>query len=676
MSIAADYAQLQRQLYLLGYSQPLPEDGVQLVSMLLKDMQASLDRVKELEESSVKLEREERTSRAGNEKLRSELHALRTENNSMRTEVLNYTRELDKLRREARSEAYKTAKAVDDLKLENLRIRAESSENMRRFDECQKRLQAVIDGQDPGGRVPQIVQNRRPLPVERTSIAPEPPQPAIIDLVDLSSRRINALEEEIEILETKLQTASSELNAARLEVKERDLEIMRLNSEFKGADNSIRSGDDFQNTVARLNDQIDYLHERAETLERENKEQREQFHKEKEELRKRWVQTENERVRLSDQPAITSPVSPAVSNASSTAEVERLRAECANIKSLYAQTRDQLQDLLQSGNSDARQAREQAKSNESSLRQQLEEAQRTSADKIARLESQLSELQQQAADSSAFRELAQSRDREITQLKDQLQQSQRKITDLEAQMHSARSNATDAREAADACKAQYDATLSEYKQLVEQHRKLDRSLKQAVSEVGSLKKQLDERDHKLSNLARRCDEYRMSHKQNSSELRSCRRTLENYKSDLSTLRDAHDNIQQELDRLRDELAQAVRLRQAVEMSKDDYKRQLVKAMNENDSHRSLIDHLQAERRALRVQVKAQFHLSQRLEQRLESLDPNYAHEPISADSIPEPHPPLPRRAASRTSSAAHSLRSFDNIAKENEDSSASTISLP
>ncbi|KAJ1719125.1 hypothetical protein LPJ61_006378, partial [Coemansia biformis] len=72
-------------------------------------------------------------------------------------------------------------------------------------------------------------------------------------------------------------------------------------------------------------------------------------------------------------------------------------------------------------------------------------------------------------------------------------------------------------------------------------------------------------------------------------------------------------------------------------------------------------------------VKAQFHLSQRLEQRLEALDPSYAHEPLvpEASSSTLNLPRLPTaphhrshhhpRAASRSSSAAHSSRSFEDI---------------
>ncbi|KAJ2805208.1 hypothetical protein H4R20_002182 [Coemansia guatemalensis] len=672
------------------------------------NMQASLDRVKELEQTNTRHEREERTFRASNERVKGEVHALRTENNNMRTEVLGYTRELDKLRREARSEAYKSEKKLDDMRLENMRLRAESKENRRMLDECQMRLEARAMEKDPGGRIPRIVVNRplnlTPAREQREESAITTPPPAIVDLVDLSSRRINALEEEIEQLEEKLRTTSAEVSAAQLEVKERDLEILRLNSEQErrgdGSTNEKGQALYGADPVARLNDQVDYLHERSETLEKECQEQRAQFQKEKEELHRRWVQTENERVRLAErirelgaspdngssstkeqqQEVSSSPKSPATD-----AEVSRLRTECANIKSLYAQTRDQLQELLRTGNADAKQAQEQAQGTEETLRRELEDARREAEATQTRLTDEVSKLQKQADDSAMHMEVAQSRERQIGKLEkrlaklgDRLEAEQREhakeASRLSAQLDKAREEASAAQQTAGSQQRQHDAAVAEYRQLVEQHSKLDRSLKQAVSEIAEWRAKADERSHKVSELTRRLDESRLAHKQDSAELRACRRTLDNLSGDLATLRDAHANAQRDAKRAREELEHATKLRRATELSKDDYKRQLVKAMAEAESHRSLVDHLQAERRALRVQVRAQFHLSQRLEQRLEALDPAYAHEPLAA-SVDVSYAHLPRpRIVSRTSSAAHSSRSFDDI--PNAASAIGSVELP
>ncbi|KAJ2772432.1 hypothetical protein IWQ57_001769, partial [Coemansia nantahalensis] len=455
MSISTNHAQLQRQLYLLGYSQALPEDGVVLVGTLLKDMQASLDRVKELEDSSTRLEREERTSRAGSERLRGELHALRTENNRMRTEVLNHTRELDRMRREARDEAYRAAKALDDLRLENMRLRAESAESRRRFDECQRRLEERVSELDPGGRIPRLVANRpaQPVSFERSAGRAPVPAAAIVDLVDLSSRRITALEEEIGTLEAKLRTAGAELSAAQLECKERDLEILRLNSAYEERGSKAAGGGELYGSdpVARLSDQVDYLHERSEALEREGQEQRDQFQKEKDELHRRWVQTENERVRLSEQLSdaqpeqrrASEPVGPVAVAAAG--EVERLRTECSNIKSLYAQTRDQLQEVLQTGGAEARQAREQAAATEAALRTELADARQT----VGRLEAQVAELRTAAGDAAAHQAMAQSRERQAAKL-------EKRQAKLGAQLAAAQDEARRATQTADERQRQYD----------------------------------------------------------------------------------------------------------------------------------------------------------------------------------------------------------------------------
>ncbi|KAJ2156028.1 hypothetical protein GGF46_005460 [Coemansia sp. RSA 552] len=661
MSIASTHSQLQRQLYLLGYAQPLPEDGVQLVSMLLKDMQASLDRVKELETSATKLEREERTSRAGCDKMRGELQQLRTENNQMRTEVLNHTRELDRMRREARTDGYQASKEADDLRMENLRVRAEAAECRRRFDECQKRLEAQVTNRDPAGRIPNITSSRALLPAAAKGVprGSSEAQPAIVDLVDLSSRRINALEEEIEVLEGKLRTTTSELSATQLEVKERDIEILRLNSSSdtgKTAGGSQRtSGIYGSDPVARLTDQVDYLHERAEQLERESEEQRSQFLKEKEELHRRWVQTENERVRLAEMHAAPSnnsggdgqQASGSTVSAKADPEIDRLRTECANIKSLYAQTRDQLQELLRSGNAETRRLQADLEA-----AGKVEKEQRAQAaglqNKVGDLEGQVARLQGRA---------------------DEAQGLQERVDGLEKQTQEGDAARWKLAERT----KELEETRAEYQELVGRHSKLDRSLAQAVSEVSEWRAKAESREHRLADATRRLDEARLGHKQAAAELRTSQRTLETYTRDLATLRDTQQNAQRENDAMREELDQLTRLRRAVEMAKDDYKRQLARALAENDGHRQLVAHLQAERRALRVQVNAQFHLSQRLEQRLEAADPaGYIREPLpglsgSADDLPT------LRQPSRSSSAAHSSRSFGGgLSVAGHDDSSST----
>ncbi|KAJ2469782.1 hypothetical protein GGI02_003312 [Coemansia sp. RSA 2322] len=607
MSIADDHALLQRQLYLLGYSHALPADGVGLVSTLLRDLQAALDRVKELETTNTRLEREERTSRAGLEKSKGELHALRTDNNSLRAQVLSNSREADRLRRDARADTYELGKVADDLRMTNLQLKAEHAETQRALDDCKRRLEARLNDQDPGGRIARMTTNGKPPP-SMTDIAHSTRvQPAIIDLVDLSSRRIAALEHEIDHLEEKLAACSSDLKATNMDVKERDLELLRLRAEYDriGAANAPSTGvaQNDSNEVSRLTDQIDYLHDRAEALERENKEQRDQFAREKDALHGRLIAAENDRVSS----AISLPTHAAPAN---TDEAERLRTECANIKSLYAQTRDQLQELLRSGNAEARQAQEQArlaeKNSLAAVRDlpELRDIAAARAKQIAGLERKLQESES-------------TKSAEITRLSDQLAQANRAQAGAEQSLKRVETLRSE--------------SVAEFQQLVDQHRSVSRSLKQAVAEVAEWRAKADDREHRLNELSRRADEYKMLYRQHSSELRACKRTLDAYTSDLATLRETQANAQREAETLAAELEQAVRLRRAVEMSKDEYKAGLAKALAESDAHRSLIEHLQAERSALRVQVKAQFHLTQRLEQRLESLDPSSSTVPGSTN---------------------------------------------
>ncbi|KAJ2045349.1 hypothetical protein GGI08_006842, partial [Coemansia sp. S2] len=580
MSISTDHTQLQRQLYLLGYSHALPSDGVVLVSTLLKDLQSSLDRVKELEASTIRLERDERTTRLGHEKAKSELHALRTENNSLRAEVLGHSREADRLRRESRADQYRLNKVADDLRMSNLQLKAESAELSRSLGDCQRRCEARLSELDPRGKIPRMTVNR-PLDLPRLQVQKHQVQPAIVDLVDLSSRRISALEQEITHLEDKLSACGAELKAAQMEVKERDLELMRMNSEYERM-NPIRDSDESQ--VPRLTDQVDILHERAEALEREARDQREQFAKEKDDLHRRWVTAENDRVaaastgdtwwrqaliRVRDSAANmarsstnnaaerlrdecqrildSQPNNPSNSQAKSYSppqspqsdvDVDRLRTECANIKSLYAQTRDQLQEILRSGNAESREAVEKARQAEA-------------ASQVA-----VRELQKQLDNMPQYRELSESRAKEISRLEERLHKAESdhrvelsahsaEISRLSEQLAQSSESLRRANNTAGDRKTEHEGLLAEYQQLVEQHRKLDKSLKQAVGEVGEWRAKADEREHRTSELARRADEYKLLYRQNSSELNTCKKTLEAFTSDLDSLREAHANDQRE-----------------------------------------------------------------------------------------------------------------------------------
>ncbi|KAJ1888319.1 hypothetical protein LPJ66_008640 [Kickxella alabastrina] len=676
MSFSTDHAQLQRQLYLLGYAQPLPPDGMQLVSVLLKDMQAALDHIKALEQDHTRLERGERTSRATSDKTKAEVQALRTENNSLRAEVLALTRDADRAKREARAESYKWNKALDDVRMANLRLRAEAADTSRKLDDCRKRAEQLISTRDPAGRIPRMSLSRPLSEAQlRTHVGEVRPAPAVVDLVDLSARRITVLEEEVGILEAKLQHSQSELRAAETDIKERDLEITRLNNQCDQPRAALAAGADADSASAeRLGDQVDYLHERAEALERENAELRDQFKREKDELHRRWVASENSRVQMSAESAEPAAALPASAETEASGAADRVQAELANTRSLYAQTRDQLQDQHRA----AARAQAEAEAAQQRLRDELADLRQASKAEIDSLKASLAQMPdyQRSADTQRQR-----------------------IADLEQQTASLTATAESARQAhaaetaalkqqlrdAQALQSQAKGTLAAYERLVEQHKKLDRSLKQAVADVAQWRAKLDDREHKVQDLGRRAEEYRLSYKQASSELRTVRRTLDTYAQDMATLRDARDHLQRESDRMAEELEQLARIRAAVEMSKDDYKRQLSKALAENEAHRSLVKHLQAERGALRVQVKAQFHLAQRLEQRLEAVDPTYAADPgtespsVSSGAAYHPAPHHRDYRLSRSSSAAHSARSFQQPHHDEpsrEMSTSSSISMP
>ncbi|KAJ2325529.1 hypothetical protein GGI00_005011, partial [Coemansia sp. RSA 2681] len=350
-----------------------------------------------------------------------------------------------------------------------------------------------------------------------------------------------------------------------------------------GGDDSAAS-----DVVPRLADQVEYLHERAEALEREKEalgREKEALERENEELHKRWRAAENERTTTANKstppPPATNSSPAGTGSPSSPDAIDRLRTECSNIKSLYAQTRDQLQELLRSGNAEQRLAIERARQAEESS------------------QSAVRDLRQQLAAMPEYRELSESRAKQVAALEEKLRtaeaQYSAELARLRDQLALTSESLQKTEHSVGERQSQHQALMSEYQTLVEQHRKLDNALKQAVDEVAEWRAKADDREHRVSDLARRADEYKLLYRQSSSELSVCKKTLDAFTQDLNTLRDSHANDQREVERLGGELEQALRMRQAVEMSKDEYKAGLAKALAENEAHRGLVAHLQAER---------------------------------------------------------------------------------
>ncbi|KAJ1951271.1 hypothetical protein EC988_004093 [Linderina pennispora] len=658
MNISNDPVQLQRQLYLLGYSQPLPADGAPLVSQLLADLQVSLSRVKELEAGQSLLERNDRVSRAGIEKHKADMHILRTENNQLRAEVLNYTKQLDDAQRSARQALHDANRQKDDVEIANLRLKAEHTRVMRQLDDTKKKLEAATN--DPVGRVSRISMSRPLKPASKIPVAKKL-QPAV-EIVELSTQRIASLEEELGKSERKLESIESELSAAKLEISERDLEIMRLNNEYAKLD---VHGDEPE---MRLADQIEYLHERIETLEKENAKLKTDLESQQQQMQSRWMSTENDRSRLSGrlQELQRSP-----SGRDDHSEVQRLRTECENVKSLYAQTRDQLQELLRSGSSEAKQT-------EQALQRQLDRAQ-----------SRITQLESEALSMQADLQPARDRTKQIAQLQKQLEQAVRSLESEQAEkrektreLRRVQEMQRKAQKAVDEQKAQYSGTWNEYTELVKQHRELDRSLKQAMAEVGEQRAKADGMEHKLAETTRRLDEYRLRYKQAALELKASRQALEASTNDLASLRAVQASHEHKVEQVREEREQAEKLRRAVEMAKEEYKRRLSKALEEGERDKERARHLRAERDGLRVQVTAQLHLRQRLEQRLEMLDPDFAAEAaMSSEDLSL----LERLGSGPRSSTGQSIRSSSRFSdsqqaqhsiSDHEIATISSISMP
>ncbi|KAJ1922284.1 hypothetical protein H4219_000146 [Mycoemilia scoparia] len=166
----------------------------------------------------------------------------------------------------------------------------------------------------------------------------------------------------------------------------------------------------------------------------------------------------------------------------------------------------------------------------------------------------------------------------------------------------------------------YSQLVESYTKLTTEHEKLDHSLKNALMDVYKYQSQVVERDSQITTLEKSVEEYKVNCQNHSTELKSTKAELANITADLKTLRTYNEHDREERSRLGRELKEAHKLRKATELSKDEYKRLLSDALKEAQANRDLISQIRVERESLAVQLSAQLHRCQRLEQQLEMVE--------------------------------------------------------
>ncbi|KAJ1679055.1 hypothetical protein EV182_002816, partial [Spiromyces aspiralis] len=298
------YEQTRGRLLQLGYTDTFPEPALPLVQTLLSDLQAAVTKLKSLNSENERVMREDRTLRTENQIHKAKLRNLQQDNNSLRAEVLQATRQAEQSKRETGVKLRQMEAKIAEYQLQVIQLNSEKNKALNRCDEERRRidvkLREIYRGQ--GGRVVAKVSSELGERLLEPTVMPRP-ESYVVNLIDLNERRIMALEKEIDLLEQKNQDISDQLESAQYQIEARDLEIQRLNVEVNNLREartrpSVRHGSEREQ---RLEDQIDYLQEYNTSLEEKLRQQEAGFEAQKSELKWQVTAIKQQNLELAQQ---------------------------------------------------------------------------------------------------------------------------------------------------------------------------------------------------------------------------------------------------------------------------------------------------------------------------------------------------------------------------------------
>ncbi|KAG7316732.1 hypothetical protein KOW79_020273 [Hemibagrus wyckioides] len=289
MSTSAErkFINLRKRLDQLGYRQPLGIESLPLVEKLFSDLVHTTESLRNAKLSAGKTEKESRNLDALLEPYKTENARLVRENNELHLGLLKLKEEKERTTRELKAFIRKLDHETSDLKFLNNqyvhKVRAlekDSKAKSERIQQLQeKNMQAVV--QTPGGKkrpIPfrrQRMQIDELLPASRgisSSVAAQPDDPYVADLLQVADNRIQELQQEVTVLKLALERAQGGIKHLNAQVEERDKEIERLNRALDGGrpyDVITLEAQNISNEklIAHLNLQIEYLQETNRALE-------------------------------------------------------------------------------------------------------------------------------------------------------------------------------------------------------------------------------------------------------------------------------------------------------------------------------------------------------------------------------------------------------------------------
>ncbi|KAM6076245.1 LOW QUALITY PROTEIN: centrosomal protein of 135 kDa [Chlamydotis macqueenii] len=280
------FVNLRKRLDQLGYRQPLGVESLPLVEKLFSDLVRTTESLRSAKLSAGKTEKECSNYDAILEPYKTENGKLTRENNELHLEILKLKEQSDHRIKDLKASLRRVQHETTDLKFLNNqyvhKIKMLEKENKAKTEKIQllqeKNLQAVV--QTPGGRkrsIPfrrQRMQIDQPVPPSGVSAypVPQPEDPYIADLLQMSDNRIHELQSEVTELREKLEISECEMKNYSKQVELRDKEIERLVLALDGGRShevlSLESrSKSNEKLIAHLNLQVEYLQETNKELE-------------------------------------------------------------------------------------------------------------------------------------------------------------------------------------------------------------------------------------------------------------------------------------------------------------------------------------------------------------------------------------------------------------------------
>ncbi|CAM9453589.1 unnamed protein product [Lampetra fluviatilis] len=272
------FVSLRKRLDQLGYRQPLGVETLPLVEKLFGDLVHTTESLRNAQLAAGKTEKEARNVDTLVEPYRGENARLVRDNNALHMELIRAREECERIGKDLKGTIRRLEHENADLKFLNNqyvhKVRSLEKEGRAKSDRIatlqEKNMQAVV--QTPGGKQRSIPFHRQRMQIDEMvppsglSAPPvaQPHDPYVVDIVKLTSTRLEEQEREVQKLKDELERSELGVKTLRKQVSVTDREIDRLGRTLSGGlphdvvslEAKNRSN---EKLISHLNLQVEYL---------------------------------------------------------------------------------------------------------------------------------------------------------------------------------------------------------------------------------------------------------------------------------------------------------------------------------------------------------------------------------------------------------------------------------